>query len=78
MGWPLPTIRLLPCLNKENRMDPVLKFSDGPTQFVKEAKLFCLIWDDNTFEPHVKYLKARGQNPWMSSLASLAQNGLLF
>ena len=31
-------------------------------QFVKEAKFLCLIWDTKlTFEPHIKYLKARCQ-----------------
>ena len=34
-------------------MDPVLKLDNDPIQFVKEAKL--------TFEPHIKYLKARCQ-----------------
>ena len=44
-------------------MDPVLKFDKDPIQFVKEAKFLGLIWDTKlTFEPHIKYLKARCQN----------------
>ena len=43
-------------------MDPVLKFDNDPIQFVKEAKFLGLIWDTKlTFEPHIKYLKARCQ-----------------
>ena len=43
-------------------MDPVLKLDNDPVQFVKEAKFLCLIWDTKlTFEPHIKYLKARCQ-----------------
>ena len=43
-------------------MDPVLKLDNDPIQFVKEAKLLGLIWDTKlTFEPHIKYLKARCQ-----------------
>ena len=39
-------------------MDPVLKLDNDPIQFVKEA----LIWNTKlTFEPHIKYLKARCQ-----------------
>ena len=41
-------------------MDPVLKLDNDPIQFVKEAKFLGLIWDTKlTFEPHIKYLKAR-------------------
>ena len=40
----------------------VLKLDNGPIQFVKEAKFLGLIWDTKlTFEPHIKYLKARCQ-----------------
>ena len=43
-------------------MDPVLKLDNDPNQFVKEAKFLGLIWDTKlTFEPHIKYLKARCQ-----------------
>ena len=43
-------------------MDPVLKLDNDPIQFVKEAKFLGLIWDTKlTFEPHIKYLKARCQ-----------------
>ena len=43
-------------------MDPVLKLDNDLIQFVKEAKLLGLIWDTElTFEPHIKYLKARCQ-----------------
>ena len=43
-------------------MDPVLKLDNDPIQFVKEAKILGLIWDTKlTFEPHIKYLKARCQ-----------------
>ena len=41
-------------------MDTVLKLDNDPIQFVKEAKFLGLIWDTKlTFEPHIKYLKAR-------------------
>ena len=43
-------------------MDPVLKLDNDPIQFVKEAKFLGLISDTKlTFEPHIKYLKARCQ-----------------
>ena len=43
-------------------MDPVLKLDNDPIQFLKEAKFIGLIWDTKlTFEPHIKYLKARCQ-----------------
>ena len=43
-------------------MYPVLKFDNDSIQFVKEAKFLGLIWDTKlTFEPHIKYLKARCQ-----------------
>ena len=43
-------------------MDPVLKLDNDPIHFVKEAKFLGLIWDTKlTFEPHIKYLKARCQ-----------------
>ena len=43
-------------------MDSVLKLDNDPIQFVKEAKFLGLIWDTKlTFEPHIKYLKARCQ-----------------
>ena len=43
-------------------MDPVLNLDNDPIQFVKEAKFLGLIWDTKlTFEPHIKYLKARCQ-----------------
>ena len=43
-------------------MDPVLELDNDPIQFVKEAKFLGLIWDTKlTFEPHIKYLKARCQ-----------------
>ena len=43
-------------------MHPVLKLDNDPIQFVKEAKFLGLIWDTKlTFEPHIKYLKARCQ-----------------
>ena len=39
-----------------------MKLDNDPIQFVKEAKFLCLIWDTKlTFEPHIKYLKARCQ-----------------
>ena len=43
-------------------MDPVLKLDNDHIQFVKEAKFLGLIWDTKlTFEPQIKYLKARCQ-----------------
>ena len=49
------------CPNKKC-MDPVLNLDNEPIQFVKEAKFLGLIWDTKlTFEPHIKYLKARCQ-----------------
>ena len=43
-------------------MDPVLNLDNDPIQFVKDAKFLGLIWDTKlTFEPHIKYLKARCQ-----------------
>ena len=43
-------------------VDPVLKLDNDPIQFVKEAKFPGLIWDTKlTFEPHIKYLKAKCQ-----------------
>ena len=43
-------------------MDLVLKLGNDPIQFVKQAKFLGLIWDTKlTFEPHIKYLKARCQ-----------------
>ena len=60
---PFPRIRLAMhfCPNKKC-MDPVLKLGNDPIQFVKEAKFLGLIWDTKlTFEPHIKYLKARCQ-----------------
>ena len=43
-------------------MDPDLKLDNDHIQFVKEAKFLGLIWDTKlTFEPHIKYLKARCQ-----------------
>ena len=43
-------------------LDPVLKLDNDHIQFVKEAKFLGLIWDTKlTFEPHIKYLKARCQ-----------------
>ena len=43
-------------------IDPVLKLDNDPIQFVKEAKFLGLIWYTKlTFEPHIKYLKARCQ-----------------
>ena len=43
-------------------MDPFLKLDNDPTQFVKEAKFLYLIWNKKlTFEPHIRYLKARCQ-----------------
>ena len=40
----------------------VLKLDNDHIQFVKEAKFLGLIWDTKlTFEPHIKYLKARRQ-----------------
>ena len=43
-------------------VDPVLKLDNDHIQFVKEAKFLWLIWDTKlTFEPHIKYLNARGQ-----------------
>ena len=46
----------------EKCMDPVLKLDNDPIHFVKEAKFLGLIWDTKlTFEPHIKYLKARCQ-----------------
>ena len=45
-------------------MDPILKLDNDPIWFVKEAKFLGLIWDTKvTFEPHIKYLKARCQKP---------------
>ena len=41
-------------------MDPVLKLDYDHIHFVKEATFLGLIWDTKlTFEPHIKYLKAR-------------------
>ena len=41
-------------------MDPVLKLDNDPIQLVKKAKFLGLIWDVKlTFEPHIKYPKAR-------------------
>ena len=58
-------------------MDPAFKLDNDPIQFVKEAKFFGLIWDTKlTFEPHIKYLKPRCQNHWISSKSFLVQNGL--
>ena len=58
-------------------MDPVLKLDNDPIQFVKEAKFLGLIWDTKlTFEPHIKYLKARCQKSWRSWKSSLVQNGV--
>ena len=58
-------------------MDPVLKLDNDPIQFVKEAKSLGLIWDTKlTFEPHIKYLKARCQNHWISSKSFLVHNGV--
>ena len=43
-------------------MDPALKLDNDPIQFVTEANFPGLIWDTKfTFEPHIKYLKARCQ-----------------
>ena len=43
-------------------MDPALKLDNDPIQFVTEANFLGLIWDTKyTFEPHIKYLKARCQ-----------------
>ena len=43
-------------------MDLVLQLDNDSIQFVKEAKFLGLIWDTKlTFEPHIKYLKARCQ-----------------
>ena len=43
-------------------MDPVLKLDNDAIQFVKEAKFLGLIGDTKlTFDPHIKYLKARCQ-----------------
>ena len=43
-------------------IDPVMELGGDPIQFVKEAKFLGLIWDTKlTFEPHIKYLKARCQ-----------------
>ena len=43
-------------------MDPALKLDNDPIHFVKEAKFLGLIWDIKlTFDPHIKYLKARCQ-----------------
>ena len=43
-------------------MDPVLKLDNNHIHFVKEAKFLGLIWDTElTFEPRIKYLKARCQ-----------------
>ena len=40
--------------------DPELTLGGTPIQFVKENKFLGLIWDTKlTFEPHVKYLKAK-------------------
>ena len=55
------TVAMHFCPNKKC-MDPVLKLDNDPIQFVKEAKFLGLIWDTKlTFEPHIKYLKARCQ-----------------
>ena len=44
----------------EKSMGPLLKVDNDPIQFVKYAKCLGLIWDTKlTFEPHIKYLKAR-------------------
>ena len=41
-------------------MDPVLKLDNDSIQRVKKAKFLGLIWDAKlTFEPHIKYPKAR-------------------
>ena len=43
-------------------MDPALKLDNDPIHFVKEAKFLGLIWDTKlTFDPHIKYRKARCQ-----------------
>ena len=43
-------------------MNPVFKLDNDHIQFVNEAKFLGLIWDTKlTFEPHIKYLKARCQ-----------------
>ena len=43
-------------------MNPALKLDNDPIQFVKEFKFLGLIWETKlTFEPHIKYLKARCQ-----------------
>ena len=43
-------------------MNPVLKLDNDHIQFVKETKFLGLIWETKlTFEPHIKYLKARCQ-----------------
>ena len=43
-------------------MDPVLKLDNDHIQFVKEADFLGLMWDAKlTFEPHIKYPKARCQ-----------------
>ena len=58
-------------------MDPFLKLDNDPIPFVKEAKFPGLIWDTKlTFEPHIKYLKAKWQNPWTSWKSSPVQNGV--
>ena len=53
------TVAMHFCPDKKCK-DPVLKLDNDHIQFVKEAKLLGLIWDTKlTFEPHIKYLKAR-------------------
>ena len=48
----------------EKCMDPVLNLDNDLIQFVKEAIFIGLIWDTKlTFQRHIKYLKARCQNP---------------
>ena len=43
-------------------LDPVLNLDNDPIQFVKEAKFLGLICNTKlTFEPHIKYLKAKCQ-----------------
>ena len=54
-------------------MDPVLKLDNNHIQFVKEAKFLGLIWDTKlTFEPHIKYLKARCQK-YLNTLKVLSR-----
>ena len=58
-------------------MDPVLKLDNDPIQFVKEAKFLGLIWDTKlTFEPHIKYLKARCQESLNILKSFLVQSGV--